>query len=128
MTNERGAGSLLVLAIVAVAIVTGMLLADVAVYLGARARAQAAADAAALAAAPVTFRPYGSGGDPVAEAAGYAEANGAVLTECRCRIDRTWRVREVAVAVHVPVDLLLLEAHGATATSRAEFTPTQLRR
>ena len=49
------------------------------------ARAQAAADAAALAAAPVTFSPFGATGSASREAAIFAAANGSV-----CVNGETW--------------------------------------
>lgn len=128
MNKQRGSASLLVLAVGAFAVVLGLLVVDVATFVHARGRAQAAADAAALAAAPVTFRPYGAAGSPAAEAAWFAAANKATLVECRCPVDSSFNPRTVAVEVMVAVEPLLLPASRVRATSRAEFEPTRLRR
>ena len=73
-----------------------------------KARAQAAADAAALAAVAESG-PYGSNVQRLV-AREYAEANGAVLIACKCE---SW-----ATAVQVTVDL-----DGATARARAVIDP-----
>ena len=88
--------------------------------------AAGAADAAALAAAPVTFRPFGATGSPVTEARRLARANGVVLTHCSCAVDRTWRSRVVEVVVERRVELLGLGAITVRASSRAEFAPMAL--
>ncbi len=59
-----------------------------------RGRAVAAADAAALAAAPVTFRPFGSDGSPAEEAQRFAVENGATLVRCGCPTDPSWSSRD----------------------------------
>jgi hypothetical protein len=118
----------MVLAVAGIAVLVAMLAADLGIFLAARSRAQIAADAAALAAAPVTFQPYGASGSPTAEAAAFAAANGADLVECRCDHDGSWRARTVLVAVSIDVPLLLLPDTQVGATSRAEFEPTRLGR
>ncbi len=118
--------SLVMLAVAVVTVILGLLVADVSVLLGARARAQVAADAAALAAAPVTFRSFGSSGSAGEEAAAFASHNGAQLVECRCAPDASWDARSVQVLVSVPVDLLILGAVTVQAWSSAEFVPTDL--
>ena len=126
MSGQYGAASLLLLAVGGLVVVLAVLLADVGGFLAARLQASAAADAAALAAAPVTFRPFGSTGSPVDEAARFAVANGARLVSCRCPVDPSWSPREVEVVVAVSVDLMVLGATEAQARSRAEFVPTEL--
>lgn len=121
--GQRGAASLPLVGVIAVIVVLTLGVVDVGTYLAARARAVAAADAAALAAAPVTFRPFGAAGSPAAEAARFASANGARLVTCRCPVDRTLGRREVEVSVVVSVELLLLGAHRVRASGRAEFAP-----
>ena len=123
---ERGTATLPMLALAFVVLLVGILVADVSVYLGARARAQTAADAAALAAAPVTFRSFGSSGSAAQEAREFAARNGGELVECRCGHDATWRRREVTVLVAVPVELSILGATSVQAWSSAEFVPTDL--
>lgn len=125
---QRGAASLMMLALAAVVLVVGFLVADLSIYVGARARAQIAADAAALAAAPVTFRPFGADGSAWREAQQFAAANGATLLECRCPPDASWASRTVVVLVSVPADLVLLGSTEATAWSSADFDPTLMRR
>ena len=75
------------------------------------ARAQTAADAAALAA--VAESAPGGGGDPATVAAKYAAFNGADVTECLCDPGAT--------AMQVSVDL-----DGAAATARAVLDPDAL--
>ena len=127
-TRERGAVSLVMLALAAVVVVLGLLVGDLSIYLGARARAQVAADAAALAAAPVTFRPFGAAGSAAGEAQRFAARNGGLLLECQCSHDPSWQSRTVTVLVSVPADLVLLGATEATAWSSADFDPTRLGR
>jgi secretion/DNA translocation related TadE-like protein len=126
--RERGAAGLLALALGLVALLLGLLVMDAATYLHARSRAQVAADAAALAAAPVTFRPFGAAGSPAAEAARFAAANGAQLVECRCATDSSWNERVVAVEVVVALDPIVFPPTQVRATSSAEFVPTSLHR
>ncbi len=120
---ERGAATLPLVGVIAVVVVLTVGIVDVGRYLAARAQAVAAADAAALAAAPVTFRPFGARGSPVAEASRFASANGARLVSCGCSVDRSLARREVEVLVVVPVRLLMLGAHTVRASGRAEFAP-----
>ncbi len=126
--RERGAASLLILAVAVFVVILGLMVADLSVYLAARARAQVAADAAALAAAPVTFRSFGAAGSPADEARRFSAGNGGTLLECRCAPDPSWRSRNVTVLVSVPADLVLLGATEARAWSSAEFDPTRLGR
>lgn len=95
-------------------------------YLDARRRAVAAADAAALAAAPVTFRPYGARGSPAQEAARFAVSNGARLVACHCSIDRSWAPRTVEVEVEAAVDVVFFGRRTVRASSRARFSPPRL--
>lgn len=95
-------------------------------YLTGYSRARAAADAAALAAAPVTFRPFGAEGSARREAALFAGANGAELVECRCNADPSWEPRTVVVTVRRSFPVLLFGNQSVHATARAEFVPTLL--
>ncbi len=117
---------MLLLAVAGLVLLLALGVADAGIAFSARLQAAAAADAAALAAAPVTFRPFGAVGGPVAEARRLASANGAVLTGCTCPIDRTWRPRVVEVVVERRVSLLGLGAITVRASSRAEFSPAAL--
>ena len=94
--------------------------------LAARAALTTAADAAALAAAPVTFSGFGSAGTPYEEAMRFAAANGASVVACNCAVDRSWSGRVVVVTVTVPVELRLLGTYQLRATAAAEFQPVDL--
>lgn len=111
-------------------VIAGMVLATglvaVGQLLGARGVASNAADAAALAAAPVTFRDFGSAGSPVDEARRFAVANGAELASCTCPRNVTYAERTVVVEVVVAVDVLGLYLTEVTATSAAQFRPVAL--
>jgi secretion/DNA translocation related TadE-like protein len=89
--GERGAATLLVVAIAGLLLWVGAALGVVAAMVGAHRSAQAAADLAALSGATR----LADGGDPCAEAATVATANGATLTSC------TVADRDVRVAVEV---------------------------
>ena len=117
-------GVLLAVAVGAVVLV----LAVVAVgqVMAGRARAQAGADAAALAAAPVTFRPFGADGSARREAALFARANGVVLVVCRCPPDSSWEPRTVVVEVEHSFRVVLFGSMTARASAWAEFVPTRL--
>lgn len=92
----------------------------------ARARASAAADAAALAAAPVTFRPFGAAGAPATEAARFASRHGARLISCDCAPDPSYATRRATVVVEVQIDIIGLGARSFRATASAEFEPVAL--
>jgi hypothetical protein len=115
-----------VLVIVGLAVVLATVLAGIGQVLGARVRAVTAADAAALAAVAVTFRPFGSDGDPAAEAARFAESHGAELVSCDCEVDPTYEPRIVEVHVAVEVDVVGLGPRRVTADSRAVMEPLRL--
>lgn len=109
----------LVLVLAAAVGVTG---AGVAAYTA----ASNAADAAALAAAPVTFRPFGARGTPVQEAAWFARRNGTRLTSCVCPVDVSWAKRTVVVTVRRTLRVPGIGTVSVSATSRATFDPTRL--
>jgi len=121
--NERGAISVLGVAVVAVTLVGALVGFEVSRLVLARVQAQTAADAAALAAAPVTFAPFGAGGTPAEEAERFAMVNGATLESCLCPPDPVWRARTVVVEVVVPVDGSFIVT-GVHARSAARFDPT----
>jgi len=100
--------------------------ASVGAALGAYTKAAGAADAAALAAAPVTFRPFGASGSPTREAALFASANGTTLVSCVCPVDRSWNQRTVTVTVERPVTIMGIGTARVHATSRATFEPAAL--
>lgn len=117
MGSEEGSASLGVVGLAGVVMIMCLALADLAIFLLARAQAQTAADAAALAAAAELVP--GLGRDPESSAELFARLNDAELVECRCRGGS----REATVRVSVPVSLGLLRLSGlrnATASARAE--------
>jgi secretion/DNA translocation related TadE-like protein len=95
--DERGSVSITAVAAMVLVIVLAMGGADVAKALVAQARAQTAADAAALAAAQELAIP--SGLVPEELAAGYAGRNDATLLSCACDEGTAEAVVEVEVSV-----------------------------
>jgi hypothetical protein len=124
--SDDGAAGVLLLGVAGVILLLTLGLSLSGAYLRARVEATAAADAAALAAAPVTFLPFGAAGTPTEEAARFAAANGATLTSCVCPIDRSWDTRTVTVEVARTVRLGPIGAVTVMAKSRAEFAPSLL--
>lgn len=113
-----------VLVLTAIGLVICILVADLTAALIARAQAQVAADAAALAAAPATMT-----GDSARLAAAESAAwNGATLVSCTCPADGGWRPRSAVVTVRIHASLWILPDAAITATARAVFDPTRLRR
>ena len=102
---------------------TGLAVAGSAQVITARTRATAAADAAALAAAPMTFPPVAGRRSPEAEASRLARANGARLVSCLCPRVATFAPRRVEVIVLVAVDLPVLGLRWVEGSSAAEFVP-----
>ena len=121
--NERGSGSVLALAMMTVLIFTVLAVSASAQIITARTLATAAADAAALAAAPMTFPPVAGGRSPLAEASHLARANGATLVSCLCPQVATFAPRQVEVTVVFPVDLPILGLRWVEGSSAAEFIP-----
>ena len=114
MKRERGSVSIVVAAIVLLALVLSVGVADVARVLVARSHARTAADAAALAAAQELALP--SGADPADVAADYAERNDAILTDCLCDAGTL----DATVTVSIVVDgFLLVAAPGPSRPGRA---------
>ena len=116
MTRERGAASVLAVAIVVVGIALAMGAARLGGALVGRARAETAADAAALAAADALA--LGQGANRAeSDARATAARNDARLVSCACAGTRA----DVVVEVDVP-GLRVLGA-VARARARAEVTP-----
>ena len=113
MRREHGSVSVVVAAIVLVALVLSVGIADVARVLVARSHARTAADAAALAAAQELALP--SGTDPTDMAAIYAGRNGAVMSDCSCAPGTA----EATVTVMIVVEGFLLVTGTRTVTARA---------
>jgi secretion/DNA translocation related TadE-like protein len=108
--SERGSVTVLAAAVLLVAGSLALSGTDLLRALDGRARAQSAADAAALAAARELAIPTGV--TPSAAAADYAERNGAVLVSCTCPTGSF----EAVVTVQVTVDLVFV---GVDRTLRA---------
>ena len=108
----------------AVAIALG--LAAVGAILRARVEVSTAADAAALAAAPVTFLPFGAEGTPVDEAARFARLNGSRVVSCVCPLDPSWKPRTVEVRTVRTVEIWPLGRFTVEGVGRAEFVPALL--
>ena len=98
---ERGSVTVLTVMVLALAAILTLVTVDLLRALESKARAQTAADAAALAAAQEMARP--SSAPPFAFAAEYARRNGATLIACRCD-----GPADAVVTVSVPVDLLFV--------------------
>jgi secretion/DNA translocation related TadE-like protein len=119
--RDRGAGTVIVIGLMAVALTAGLATVAAGQIVVARSRAITAADAAALAAAVHTFPP--AGGGPVAAARSLAARNGARLLSCRCSVDPTLQPRSVEVRVEVVAEVILVGAVRVAASSRAEYLP-----
>ncbi|MFB3739637.1 MAG: pilus assembly protein TadG-related protein [Candidatus Velamenicoccus archaeovorus] len=114
--GDRGSVTLVTAALVGVILVLALGAVDLTRVLVAVARAQTAADAAALASAQEQAIP--SGLDPAEVAAVFAAHNGAELIGCACAVGAF----EATATVRVPVDGLALVpgTRFAQATARAE--------
>ena len=126
MNGERGSAGVLLAAVAGVVLLLAAMLGSAGAYLRARIEVSTAADAAALAAAPVTFLPFGARGTAAEEAERFARMNGAELRRCRCPSDPSWEVRTVEVEVFKSVRLWPAGVLTVSAVSRAEFEPTAL--
>ena len=111
--DERGSVTVVAAAVLAMALVLGLGGADLARTLIAQARAQTAADAAALAVAQELAVP--SGLDPNEVARDYAARNGGQVVTCDC----DGGASEDTVEVRVPVGPLLLFADDRVVLARA---------
>ncbi len=111
---------------IAVVLMTALALGTVGAGVAAYVHAANAADAAALAAAPVTFRPFGARGSPTQEAARFASLNGVSLIQCSCPVDESWDRRTVEVVVAHSLRVPLIGSVTVRATSRATFEPSAL--
>ena len=124
--SDRGSVTVFAIGAVVLALVLMAGVTAVGQVLIARNRVTAAAEAGALAAAPVTFRPFGATGSAIDEAARLVRSNGATLIRCDCRPDRGYGPRTVAVTAVVDVDVLGLRQMNIEATAVAEFRPVAL--
>lgn len=111
LDRERGAATVLLLAVVAAALILATAAVALARAADARGTAQAAADLAAIAAAQAAQRP---GGGPCAVAARVVGANGAALSACSVEAGG-----DVEVVVTVAVEPLTGWHTAAIAVARA---------
>lgn len=118
--RDDGLVSVLMLSLLALAALLCLAVADAANVLIARARAQTAADAAALAAAGVQWRVAGTG-DPSAAAQAIAESNGARLDACACDVRDETAVVTVSVATHIRMLGVAPGRVTATATAHVDI-------
>ena len=112
---DGGSVSIVAAALMSVALVLAMGAADLARVLTSAARAQTAADVAALAAAQELAAPSDLGLSPTEIAASYATRNDATLTGCACDPGGS----ETVVTVRVTVGPLLFAPDDRVVTARA---------
>jgi secretion/DNA translocation related TadE-like protein len=124
--NDRGSASVLLIGVVAVAIALAMGAARLGGAVGAKARAETAADAAALAAAGRLAR-GGSPAEAQRDARHIATVNGARLEHCACRIpivavevSLSWRGRRVGAQARAEVRGLVSLEDGVVADVREQ--------
>jgi secretion/DNA translocation related TadE-like protein len=120
--GERGSATVLALALVLVIIGVGLAVVAATQLVTARTRAVLAADAAALAAAPMTFPPIADQ-TPEQAAGEFAGANGARLLRCVCPIIDSFDPRAVEVEVRLPTRVVVVGQVELGAVGRAEFIP-----
>ncbi len=125
-SDDSGSAAVAVVGAIGVLLVLVVWLSALAMVMQAHLEATTAADAAALAAAPVTFLPFGAKGSPADEAARFARLNGARLVWCRCPLDQSFETRMVEVRVTRSIDLPVLGVTLIEASGRAEFVPAAL--
>ena len=106
LRSERGSVTVFAVGVLVLGFLLVVALAAVGQVLIARSRVVTAAEAGALAAAPVTFRPFGAAGSATAEAALLVRANGAELLSCSCSHDPGYAPRTVTVTARLPVTVL----------------------
>jgi len=123
--DERGTISIVMAAGALVLAVLSLGVADLGSMLAARAKAQAAADSAALAAAVRLTPVLGQAGDPAEAASEEAHANGATLVSCACSPGDTTATVEVEVAPRI-VFLAAWRARPVHATAKAVIDPNVL--
>ena len=113
--SEHGSVSIVAAALMSIALVIAMGAADLARVLTMAARAQTAADAAALAAAQELALPSEPDLEPAEIAAAFAARNDATLAACSCEAGGT----EATVTVTVRVGALMLAPDDRVATASA---------
>lgn len=120
--SERGSVSIVAVAGALMLCLTSLGAADLGSMLIARTKAQAAADAAALAAAAQLAPILGQGSDPEAAARAEAEANGARLERCDCAPGTVQASVEVSVAPSISF-VVPWATRTVRASARADLDP-----
>ena len=120
--GEAGTATVAMLAVAALLAALGVATSSLGVAYAARAQAQTASDAAALAAAVATY-PDASGSDPRLQATAVARANRASLVRCGCPVDPSLSARVVEVVTEVEIEVPIFGRLRVRAASRAEFDP-----
>lgn len=114
--------TVLISAVMALLAVMTVATAGLGVVYAARAQAQNAADASALAAAVATY-PDAADRSPRASARMAAAANEARLVSCRCPVDPSVEARVARVVTEVAVEVPVFGELEVRAAARAEFDP-----
>jgi secretion/DNA translocation related TadE-like protein len=117
--NEDGFASPLLIVLLALVALLCLACADAANVLVSRARAQSAADAAALAAAVAEWPFVARDETPDDAASRTAEANGATLESCECPLRAAYA--RVTVQVRTRIRMLGVAPSRVTATASATF-------
>lgn len=126
ISADRGSVTVLAVGALVLALLLAAGVTAIGQVLIARSRVIAAAEAGALAAAPVTFRPFGAAGSPTDEATRLVRSNGATLVRCDCRPDPGYGARTVIVTATANVNVMGLRETRIEATAAAEFRPVDL--
>lgn len=126
MGTDRGSVTVFAVGALVLALVLAAGVTAIGQVLIARNRVIAAAEAGALAAAPVTFRPFGTTGSATDEATRLVHSNGATLVRCDCRPDPGYGARAVIVTAAANVNVMGLRETKIEATAGAEFRPVAL--
>ena len=122
MKSETGSSMVLMAGLVGLTVAVSLAVVGLGLAYSARAQAQTASDAAALAAAVGTYPPAGIG-NPLDRARRVAAVNGARVLSCSCPVDASMRPRVATVMTAVAVDAPVFGRLQVVATSRAEFDP-----
>ncbi|HLW17003.1 MAG TPA: Rv3654c family TadE-like protein [Actinomycetota bacterium] len=125
MRGERGAVTIVAVTGALVLCVGALGAGDLGAMLFARARAQSAADAAALAAVTAQAPILHGGTDPEQAAREEAERNGAVLTRCECEVGSSQATVEVSLSPRLSL-LSGWFGRAARASARAALDPDVL--
>ena len=125
MEPERGAVTIVAITGALILCVGALGAADVGAMLNARARAQSAADAAALAAVAAQAPVLGRAEDPAQAARDEADRNGATLVRCDCATGDAFATVEVTVTPRLTF-LSGWFGRAARATARAALDPDVL--